>query len=123
VRGEDQRQHGLPKRGNRGLRDRLANHGARLLWVPDHLADVCIDLSRFHQVADVSVMDSAAFFCAAERLVFYEGAVTRAMRAELERPRQQARTPTLEELRSGADLAARDGWGPVFTVERIQRRE
>jgi hypothetical protein len=92
--------------------------------VPDHLADICIDLSRFHQVADVSVMDSAAFFCAAERLPFYEGAVTRAIRAEHERsPAEQARTPTLEELRSGADLGARDGWGPVFTVERIQRRE
>lgn len=88
----------------------------------DYLADVCIDLSRFHQVADVSVMDSAAFFCAAARLPFYEGAVTLAIRAQKERaPGQEPRTLSLQELRGRADLAGRDGWAPVFTVEQVQR--
>lgn len=87
----------------------------------DHLADVCIDLSRFHQVPDVSVMCSADFFCAAARLPYYDGAVTKAILAERERQTQPSRALTLHELRNRADLAARDGWAPVFTVEQVQR--
>lgn len=73
-------------------------------------------MSRFHGIADVSLMGSADFMAAADRLPYYEGAVTFAMRRVAEDTKPRAM--------SGAELqaagAARDGWAPVFEVDQVR---
>ena len=70
------------------------------MWVTEYLTDICIDLSRFHQVQDITQMDAAAFFAVAMRLPYYDGAVTRALR-ERQEAQEKSRVSTAAELRSG----------------------
>lgn len=84
----------------------------------DCLADVCADLSRFHGITDITAMGSADFFAAAERLPYYEGAVTKALMRAAEARKAERPALTLAEMR-GAEYGARDGMAAVFEIDQV----